>query len=331
LPGAFTCDASCALGMMLVFRSPARRVQRDVVPSLGLRDAGGIRRGPRLQADGGNPADAVRADVSRSSAGPVTGRSSPPHAAAAQRPTTTADTTALERLARPERSKAKLSRIMALTAEAFVAELDAQNEEALARIARAASAGEPSDAVTVPKLLLLALKNELEATECAATWIPTTPEVNVKLALARQAGDEAKHYRMIQARLGELGVDTAKHDPLATGKSPLLAWLSALEGTVARVAAGQFTREALAVVRNGEFVRYCRAMGDEATARMYEETIQPDEKHHHELGRRLLLELATTEAAQAAAREASRKVLSMAEELQEIARLKMGISRAPGC
>jgi hypothetical protein len=220
---------------------------------------------------------------------------------------------------------------MPLSPEAFVSELDAQNQEALERIARAASAGDPGEALTVAKLLMLALKNELEATECAAAWIPTTAEVGVKLALARQAGDEAKHYRMIQARLAELGVDTATHDPLSAGRSPLIAWMLGLEGTVARVAAGQFTREALAVVRNAEFVKYCRATGDEPTARMYEETIQPDEKHHHELGRRLLLELATTDEAQAAAREASRKVLSMAEELQEIARLKAGITRAPGC
>lgn len=220
---------------------------------------------------------------------------------------------------------------MSLSSEAFVAELDAKNEVALARIATAASAGEPSEAVTVPKLLMLALKNEIEATECAAAWIPTTPEIGVKLALARQAGDEAKHYRMIQARLAELGIDTKQHDPLAAGRSPLLAWLVSLEGTVARVAAGQFTREALAVVRNAEFVKFCRAMGDETTARLYEQTIQPDEKHHHDLGRRLLLELATTEETQAAAREASTMVLAMAEELQEIARLKMGISRAPGC
>ena len=220
---------------------------------------------------------------------------------------------------------------MALSPEAFVAELDTQNQVALDRIAQASSQGEPGEAMTVSKLLVLALKNELEATECAAAWFGTTPEVDVKLALARQAGDEAKHYRLIQKRLTELGVDTATHDPLAAGKSPLLAWLLSLEGTVARVAAGQFTREALAVVRNAEFVKYCRATGDEATARMYEETIQPDEKHHHELGRRLLLALATTEEAQAAAREASQKVLSMAEELQEIARLKAGITRAPGC
>jgi 1,2-phenylacetyl-CoA epoxidase catalytic subunit len=218
-----------------------------------------------------------------------------------------------------------------MSSEAFVAELDAQNQEALARIAQAASAGEPSDAVTVPKLLMVALKNELEATECAAAWLGTTPEVNVKLALARQAGDEAKHYRMIQARLAELGVDTKAHDPLASGRSPLLVWLLSLEGTVARVAAGQFTREALAVVRNAEFSKFCRMTGDPVTARLYEDTIQPDEKHHHELGWSLLLELATTNEAQAAARDASKKVLSMAEELQEIARLKLGITRAPGC
>src|SRR5439155_20991655 len=120
-------------------------------------------------------------------------------------------------------------------------------------------------------------------------------EVEVKLALARQAGDEAKHYRLIEKRLAELGVDTKTHDPLAHGKSPLLVWLLGLEGTVARVAAGQFTREALALVRNAEFIRFCRAKGDEETARLYEEIIQPDEQHHHELGRRLLLDLATSE------------------------------------
>jgi len=220
---------------------------------------------------------------------------------------------------------------MALHPEAFVAELDAENEAALARIADASSAGEPGPEVKIPKLLMLALKNELEATECAAAWLPSTPEVRVKLALARQAGDEAKHYRLIEKRLGELGVDASAHDPMAAGRSPLLAWLLDLQGTVARVAAGQFTREALALVRNREFIRYCRAEEDHGTAVLYEQTIQPDETHHHELGRSLLLELATTDDAQAAARDASRKVLAMAEELQEIARLKAGLSRLPGC
>jgi 1,2-phenylacetyl-CoA epoxidase catalytic subunit len=218
-----------------------------------------------------------------------------------------------------------------MDAPSFVAELEAKNRVALDRIAVASSAGEPDGSLTIPRLLTLALKNELEATECAAAWIASTPEVDAKLAFARQAGDEAKHYKLIQKRLAELGVETAAHDPFASGRSPLLAFLLSLEGTVARVAAGQFTREALALVRNDEFAKFCRASGDEATARLYEETIQPDERHHHELGRALLLRLATTVEAQAAARAASARVLEMAEELQEVARLRMGISRAPGC
>jgi 1,2-phenylacetyl-CoA epoxidase catalytic subunit len=220
---------------------------------------------------------------------------------------------------------------MHLTPESFVAELDAQNRAALDRIAASATAGEPDPGLTVTRLLMLALKNEIEATECAAAWIATTPETDVKLALARQAGDEAKHYRLIQKRLAELGVPTDAHDPLAAGRSPLATYLLELQGTVARVTAGQFTREALAVVRNAEFARFCRARGDVPTAVLYEETIQPDEQHHHELGRALLLKLATTAEAQRVAREASAKVLSIADELQELARLKMGISRAPGC
>jgi len=218
-----------------------------------------------------------------------------------------------------------------MTPADFVRELDTSNALALSRIRDATSAGEPGDDLSVPKLLMLALKNELEATECAAAWIASTPEVDVKLALARQAGDEAKHYRLIQARLRELGVETKQHDPLAQGKSPLLAFLLSLEGTVARVAAGQFTREALAVVRNEEFAKFCRAVGDDTTAKLYEEIIQPDEAHHHELGRRLLLEVAIGDDAQALARAASARVLELAEELQEVARLRLGISRAPGC
>jgi 1,2-phenylacetyl-CoA epoxidase catalytic subunit len=220
---------------------------------------------------------------------------------------------------------------MPLSPEAFLAELDAQNRGALDRIAESTSAGEPDPALTIARLLLLALKNEMEATECAAAWIASTPETDVKLALARQAGDEAKHYKLIQRRLAELGVATDAHDPLASGRSALAQYLLGLTGTVARVAAGQFTREALAVVRNAEFIRFCRIRDDEPTARLYEETIQPDERHHHELGRALLTKLAVTDAAQSEARAASAKVLAIADELQEVARLKMGISRAPGC
>jgi hypothetical protein len=214
------------------------------------------------------------------------------------------------------------------SAEAFLSELDSLTGTALARIGTAAARA-PGDDVTVTRLLFLALKNELEATECAASFIGTTPEIDVKLALARQAGDEAKHFKLIEKRLGELGADATKFDPGA--RSPLLAYLLSLPSTVERVAAAQFTREALAVVRNGEFIRFCESQGDAQTAALYRDVIQPDETHHHALGRSLLARLATTDRAQEDARRASLRTLELAEELQEIARLKLGVSRAPGC
>jgi hypothetical protein len=212
--------------------------------------------------------------------------------------------------------------------ERFLAELDGQNRVALDRIGGLASR-EPATDVSIAKLLIVALKNELEATECAAGWLCSTPEIDVKLALARQAGDEAKHYRLIEARLRELGVDVPGHDPRP--RSQMLEYLASLETTVERVAAGQFAREALAVVRNDEFIRFCRSRGDEATAMLYRDIIQPDEQHHHALGRRLLGRLAVSDEAREAAGRAARRTLDLAEELQEIACMRYGISRAPGC
>jgi uncharacterized ferritin-like protein (DUF455 family) len=214
---------------------------------------------------------------------------------------------------------------------ALLEELDRDNARSLERIA-AAAAREPAEEITVARLLVLALKNELEAAECAAAWVASTPEVDVKLAFLRQAGDEAKHFRLIERRLGELGVDRASFEGQLGGPaSPLLQYLSRLQTTVERVAAGPFTREALALVRNDEFIRFCQSRGDAETAALYREIVQPDEKHHHELGRALLLRLPMGESQWVQARQAARRTLELAEEIQEIARLRIGVSRAPGC
>lgn len=218
-----------------------------------------------------------------------------------------------------------------MTPDAFVAELDTLTQQALDRLGAAATAGEPAAELTVAALLKLALKNEIEAAEIAARWMADTPELEVKLALARQAGDEAKHYRLIEERLAALGVPPGSVDPLADGYSPLYQYLARLPTTVERVAAGQFTREAIALVRNAAFADFCAARGDTETARLYREVIQPDEGHHHALGRTLLLRYATTPERQAAARRAAEGTLRLAEEIQETARLRRGITRAPGC
>jgi len=219
----------------------------------------------------------------------------------------------------------------AITAEAFVAALDAENRALLDELGRKSAAGQAGEALSVAALLKLALRNEYEAADLAAAWMADTRELDAKLALARQCGDEAKHYRWIEERLRALGVDLGGFDPAAPGPSPLLVHLRGLTTTVERAAAGQFTREAIAVVRNDVFAAFCEERGDPETAALYRDRIQPDERHHHELGRRLLCTYAVTPEAQARARDAARATLRIAEEVQELARLKAGVCRAPGC
>src|ERR1051326_6652227 len=77
------------------------------------------------------------------------------------------------------------------------------------------------DRSEIVRRLKMALKNELEASEIAAVWIPTTPEVEVKLALARQVGDEARHYRMIEDHLAGMGADLSGFNPSADGYGPM--------------------------------------------------------------------------------------------------------------
>ena len=218
-----------------------------------------------------------------------------------------------------------------LTGEQFTASLAEENRATLERLAQLSVAGEPAPNLTVERLLRVALKNELEASEVAAIWMSTTSELDVKLAFARQAGDEARHYRLIADRLTALGVDADRIDPREGGYSPLFEYLRALQNTTTRVAAGQFTREGIALVRNQCFIEFCEAVHDEQTAALYRDIIQPDEQHHHELGRRLLARYAVTAADQQVAHDAARRTLELAEEIQEMARMKMGISHAPGC
>ena len=219
-----------------------------------------------------------------------------------------------------------------MTAEEFVDRLDAQNQRLLSRLAPDDTLKPEVDgALNVLNLLKVALKNEIEATEIAARWLVTTDEVDVKLALARQVGDEAKHYRMIAERLRALGFDARSFNPLAKGYGPLFQYLDGLLSTVERVAAGQFTREAIAIVKNRQFIEFCEAAGDKETAAMYRDVIEPDERYHHQLGRTLLLRLATTDETQAAATRAARRTLELAEELQRTALTTAGIHHAPGC
>jgi 1,2-phenylacetyl-CoA epoxidase catalytic subunit len=214
----------------------------------------------------------------------------------------------------------------------FVEELEAHVHE---RLASLDLIKEPEigavDRSEIVRRLKIALKNELEASEIAAVWIPTTPEIDVKLALARQVGDEAKHYKLIEDHLLRMGTDLAGFNPSAEGYGPMFQLLAAFKTTVERIGAAQFTRESLALKKNEQFIEFCEAAGDRATAMLYRESIQPDEEWHVRLGRTVLEKYATTPELQAQARSAVEAVLDLAVKVQNKQLKEMKVSHAPGC
>src|SRR5215467_4256983 len=187
------------------------------------------------------------------------------------------------------------------------------------------------DKSEVVRRLKMALKNELEASEIAAVWIPTTPEIEVKLALARQVGDEAKHYRFIEEHLQKMGVDLRDFDSGTGGYGPMFQLLSGFKTTVERIGAAQFTRESLALKKNEQFIEFCEAAGDNSTAALYREAIQPDEQWHVHLGRTVLEKYAVTPQLQQQARQAVEAVLDLAVKIQKKQLNEMKVSHAPGC
>jgi rubrerythrin len=211
----------------------------------------------------------------------------------------------------------------------FVTGLVAEMSTLFARLGeRETLESESEGQVELVTLLRLALASELEASELAAYWMPTTPEIDVKLLLAEQCGDEMKHYALICHRLEELGEPHTGEAP-AEGYSPLYHYLRGLRTTVERVAAGPFAREAIAEVRNAQFIAFCRTVGDDATAELYETVIQPDEVKHHEIAAQWLARHCTTPELQRTAAEAARNTLAIADELRTLEKKRSGLANIP--
>ena len=183
-------------------------------------------------------------------------------------------------------------------------------------------------AAETTKLLQVALANEINVSELAALWMPSTAEIDVKLAFARQAGDEAGHFMLVDERLRALGFDTST---FVASSTPMFDFLRGLISTVERVAASLFTLESIAYGVNENFMALCAERGDAETVRIYREYIQPDERAHQLLGRDLLAKYATTPETQRLARETVGKLLDIAGTARAAAASRLGTSCFPGC
>jgi uncharacterized ferritin-like protein (DUF455 family) len=180
-----------------------------------------------------------------------------------------------------------------------------------------------------PRLLQVALANEINVSELAALWVPTTRELDVKLAFARQAGDEANHFNLVADRLAALGFDAAGFAQPAP--NALFQHLRSLETTVERIAGGLVALEAIAYEVNEAFMAYAGEAGDAETVRIYREYIQPDERGHHELGKRLLAKYATTAELRELADRTIARVRELATTTRALMADKLGASCFPGC
>lgn len=217
-----------------------------------------------------------------------------------------------------------------MNADGFLQELDALKAGRLAAIVGAGQLSLLGPASGDAKAMLqVALTNEINVCELAAAWTPSTPEVDVKIAFARQSGDEAGHFELVGGRLAALDFDVEGFRP--PGASPLFDYLRSLPTTVERVAAGLYTLESIAYAVNEDFIDFCTQRGDAGTVRIYREYIQPDEQRHYRLGRELLAKYATETASQVRAREAVGRVLEIATAARAQAAARLGTACLPGC
>jgi uncharacterized ferritin-like protein (DUF455 family) len=212
----------------------------------------------------------------------------------------------------------------------FIDELEAFKAKGLAPIVGAGRTSIGNEAAgDLERLLQIALANEINVSELAAAWMPATAELDVKLAFARQAGDEAGHFQLVADRLAVLGFDLAAFQQPAV--NPLFDYLRGLRSTVERVAAGLFTLESIAYGVNENFMALCEQRGDLETVRIYRDYIQPDEQAHQRLGRKLLAKYATTPEHERTARATVGKLLDIATATRASAATKLGTACFPGC
>ncbi len=215
--------------------------------------------------------------------------------------------------------------------EAFVRELEALRDSRMADLTSAGRGAvrETGESADPSKLLQVALANEIGVADLAAAAAAATSRTDIKLAFARQAGDEARHFELVAARLAPLGFDAAAFTP--PGPNPLFDFLRELSDPVERVAGLLFTLEAIAQGVNERFIQVCALRGDEETVRIYREFIQPDEEAHARLGRTLLLEHAGSAELQDRVRAVVARTFDIAVAQRARAAERLGTRSFPGC
>jgi hypothetical protein len=208
-----------------------------------------------------------------------------------------------------------------VSAETFVTELDAKNQTSIERLMSSLMTGIAKESFEVPDALRLVLKASIEGAEVAALWMADCDDLEMKLLLAEQCGDGAKHYRRISARLEALGAESG-YDPRHGGYSKVFAFLRSLQTPEERSSAGHMTLKALSLARLSALASWCEEKGDSESGRFFREELATEDRRYYEEGKRVLAISASAEESQARARRAAYRTLELAGDMHEPMQLR---------
>jgi len=168
------------------------------------------------------------------------------------------------------------------------------------------------------------LFNELRAADLFGTWLRTTPELDVKAAMAESAHEEMVHAGLLSKRIRDLGAEPYDYKPLPAQ----IAMFNAMEGlneTCERIAGLSLAGETVA----NYLIQLCLRSPDvpEWIKQPYRRITQ-DEEGHGRAPQEFLKRYATTEERQDRVRRAvAMRMVLFREYLASLDRWAMGQDR----
>ena len=168
------------------------------------------------------------------------------------------------------------------------------------------------------------LFNELRAADLFGTWLKTTPEFEVKAAMAESAHEEMVHAELLSKRIRDLGADPFDYRPLPAQ----VAMFNAIEGlsdTCQRVAGFSLAGEAVATYLTQKSLQ---AESVPEWIKQPYRRITEDEEGHGSMPQAILKRYATTNEKQEAARRAvAMRLVLFREYLSSLDRWAMAKER----
>lgn len=213
-------------------------------------------------------------------------------------------------------------------AATYVSELEGKHQDSFRQLVAGLTAGFSKDNLSVVDVLKLEMRSVVEAIEVAALWLPDSEELDMKMALARRAGDCAQHFALLGQRLESQGISPNSFDARHGGYSKLFAFFRSLQTTEERAAAGFLTLGGLNMTRFEALAQWCQEHGDADTAALYRGRLSDDEQRHVDDGRELLVAVAESEESQARARRTTYRTVELVGELQDPGLLRKFLTRS---